>query len=659
MKSQNLELESISTTQISDDTSKTQNQTELSLPLMSSSSKPSNSLLNEKLPRLQQKFRTLHSEEDLMLSKDKRKFNKSALKRLFKYTKKEMKLLVFGQIFLLINAGAQVAIPYISGQFLDVVNKDNNSSNDLNLKGFFFIILTLLLAFSNFGKSFCYSLMSERVSISMKKELFRALLENDISFYDNKKTGELLSRLGSDIATIKWAASGNFSVFVRNIVVCIGSFVLLFTISWKLTLYVVLVIPLFAGFTIFYSFYAKRYSKLYQDIIADGSIIAEETFGNIRIVKSFSSEEKEIEHFESKMNSAYSIGFKKTLLESIFFSFILLIVNFAILVVLWYGGHLVLSNQLSNGQLASFIFYALFLASSSAAITSAITQLVTASGVCERLFELMDYVSIINNRGGIHNLQNLKGDIEFKNVSFSYPRKDEVYVLKNLNLKIKAGEVVALVGSSGGGKSTIVNLIERFYDPKIGEILIDEVDIRKYDLKALHERIGLVSQEPSLFSGTIEENIAYGLDSYTQEQLEKVTKLANCYDFIHDKNVFPKGYETLVGERGIKLSGGQKQRIAIARALIKEPKILILDEATSALDSENEYYVQKAIEGLMHQEGLTMIVIAHRLSTIINSKRIIVISEGKIIEEGKHEELIEKNGSYKNLVEKQMQGFIS
>jgi len=270
----------------------------------------------------------------------------------------------------------------------------------------------------------------------------------------------------------------------------------------------------------------------------------------------------------------------------------------------------------------------------------------------------MDYEPLIKNYGGISDIKSLKGMVEFKDVSFCYPNKQEVYVLKTLNLTIQAGEVVALVGSSGGGKTTIANLIERFYDPKSGEILIDGVDIRKYDLKALHQRIGHVPQEPSLFSGTIEENITYGLDSYTQEQVDKATKLANCYDFIHDKSLFPKGFQTFVGERGMKLSGGQKQRIAIARALIKEPKILVLDEATSALDAENEFHVQKAIEGLMHQKDMTMIVIAHRLSTIINCKRIIVICEGKIAEEGRHDELIEINGVYKNLVERQMQGFI-
>jgi len=492
----------------------------------------------------------------------------------------------------------------------------------------------------------------------MKSSLFRSLINNDVSFYDNKKTGELLSRLGSDIATVKGAASNNFSMVIRNIIVCIGSFVLLFTISWQLALYISLVIPLFASLSVFFRRAHKQLIKSYQDTIANGSIIAEEAFSNIRVVKSFSTEDKESEHFESIMKSAYNIGFKKSLTESLMISSVMLIINAAILVVLWYGGVLVLRSEMTSGELTSFVFYALFLAGSSSMVASAMTQLVTASGVCERLFELMDYEPLIKNYGGISDIKSLKGMVEFKDVSFCYPNKQEVYVLKTLNLTIQAGEVVALVGSSGGGKTTIANLIERFYDPKSGEILIDGVDIRKYDLKALHQRIGHVPQEPSLFSGTIEENITYGLDSYTQEQVDKATKLANCYDFIHDKSLFPKGFQTFVGERGMKLSGGQKQRIAIARALIKEPKILVLDEATSALDAENEFHVQKAIEGLMHQKDMTMIVIAHRLSTIINCKRIIVICEGKIAEEGRHDELIEINGVYKNLVERQMQGFI-
>lgn len=649
----NVELKSISSEEI--DSIEIINETKepsLSLPLITDQRN------NEQIhPKTKKKYRTLHTEEDLLMKKlkERPKFNKNSLFRLFLYTRKEAKLFTLGHAFLLINAGSQIAIPYISGQFLDIVSKAGNI-DDLNFKGFIFLSLTLALALSNFAKSFCFSLMSERVSIQMKKHLFNSLITHDISFFDGKKTGELLSRLGSDIATVKWAASGNFSMFIRNIIVTLGCFFILFTISWTLTLYVALIIPLFAGFSAIYSRYSKKYSRLYQDSIADSSIIAEEAFGNIRVVKSFSTEEYETSHFEEKMSSAYEFGYKKSILESFFFSLIIVLINVAVLVVLWYGGSLVLKAELSSGQLASFIFYALFMASSSTAITSAITQLITASGVCERIFELMDYIPKLQNKG---HLTDLIGSVEFRDVSFFYPNNEKVIVLQNINLKINPGEVIAFVGSSGGGKSTIVSLIERFYDPSNGKILIDGHDLKNYDLRAFHRKIGLVSQEPSLFSGTIEENIVYGLEEYNQELLDKATKLANCYDFIHDPKTFPKGYNTLVGERGVKLSGGQKQRIAVARALIKEPKILILDEATSALDAENEFQVQKAIETLMKQEGMTIIVIAHRLCTIINCKRIIVISEGKIVDEGKHEELLEKNGAYKNLIEKQIHGYIN
>lgn len=666
MLKQNLELKSLATNiGGSEEKLQTTDGNPLSLPLINQSISNRNSndsqdsflRINSK-----KKHRTLHSEEDILLKKSKEspKFRKGSLYRLFQYTKKEMKLFLLGNFFLLINAGSQISIPYLSGQFMDIVGQ-NKDASELNLKGILFLLASLSLAISNFAKSFCFSLMSEKITIKMKKDLFSALINHDVTFFDGKKTGELLSRIGSDIATVKWAASGNFSMFIRNTVVCIGSFFLLFAISWKLTLYMVLVIPFFAAFSVFYGRYVKKFSKLYQEIIADGSIIAEEVFGNIRVVKSFSTEEQETAHFNSTMENAYSVGYKKALLESIFFSIILMLLNVAILVTLWYGGSLVLNSELSSGQLASFIFYAIFMASSSTAIAAALTQLVSASGVCERIFELMDYKSLINNRGGtiLSGVKDLDGSIEFKDVTFSYPSKTQVNVLKNLSLKVESGEVVALVGTSGGGKSTIVSLIERFYDPTQGQILIDGTDLRNYDLASLHQKIGLVSQEPTLFSGTIEENIVYGVEKYTRESLDKAAKLANCYDLIHDKSLFPKGYETLVGERGVKLSGGQKQRVAIARALIKEPKILILDEATSALDAENEFQVQKAIETLMHQDGLTMVVIAHRLSTIINCKRIIVISEGRIVEEGKHEELLELNGVYKNLIEKQMHGVIA
>jgi len=276
--------------------------------------------------------------------------------------------------------------------------------------------------------------------------------------------------------------------------------------------------------------------------------------------------------------------------------------------------------------------------------------------VAEQVFELMDYKSKVNSSGGKTN-SDFKGKIEIKGVNFNYPTKAEVLVMDNVNLKIDSGDVVAFVGASGSGKSTIVSLIERFYDVNSGVISIDGEDLKDVDLRWYHNNIGYVSQEPSLFSGTIEENVTYGLTEYGKDDIDKALKMAHAYDFVMNEKQFPQGLQTVVGERGVKLSGGQKQRIAIARALIKDPKILIFDEATSALDAESEFQVQQAIDTLIKEGNKTVIIIAHRLSTIINCPRILVVQSGRIVEEGTHRELLDKNGIYKALIERQLSGF--
>eukprot|EP01017_Pseudomicrothorax_dubius_P008213 TRINITY_DN12672_c0_g6_i1.p1 TRINITY_DN12672_c0_g6~~TRINITY_DN12672_c0_g6_i1.p1 ORF type:complete len:347 (+),score=70.58 TRINITY_DN12672_c0_g6_i1:489-1529(+) len=327
--------------------------------------------------------------------------------------------------------------------------------------------------------------------------------------------------------------------------------------------------------------------------------------------------------------------------------------NGCIIVVLYCGGTFVINGEMSTGDLGSFIMYTLSIGVSSASTTAMLGNVVSSMAACDRVFELIDYAPKINAKGG-KTLTELNGEISFKEVEFTYPTKSEVQVLKNFNLDIKKGEVVALVGSSGSGKSSIVGMLQRFYDVQSGAITIDSTNLRDLDLVWFHSNIGYVAQEPSLFSGSIEENIAYGVDKYTREDLDRITRMANAYDFIHNTAQFPEGYRTVVGERGVKLSGGQKQRIAIARALMKQPKILIFDEATSALDAESEYQVQSAIDSIISMSNTTVIIIAHRLSTIINCQRILVLNQGQIVEEGTHSALVAKNGVYRQLIERQL-----
>jgi ATP-binding cassette, subfamily B (MDR/TAP), member 9 len=640
---------------------------ELSQPLKSEfrhrkiGSEPStdDSFISEDDPKVrEQSFRTLRSEDEISNKNKKPKLKMANLRRFMRYTFSEWRLFLLGNVFLLLTTSTSIYIPYLSGQLLDTISKENDENN-LNEKGILFLAICSTTTIAVFFRSLCFNLMSERVTVKMKNEVFSKIVNNDIEFFDCKKTGELISRLDSDIATVKWSASGNFSELLRNLIACIGSFALLFSLSWKLTLITLGIVPVFAGAAVVYSRYSTKLKKIYQDIIADSSIIAEECFSNIRTVKSFSSEDVEEKHFQLKMNEAYKIGKRDSLLMGFFFSFLTFTVYAAILSVLWFGGHLVQQKELTLGQLASFIMYSLWMGGSTTGVSHSISALVTATGVMERLFEIMDYQPRINSKGGsvIPTDNKFKGEIEFQNVDFFYPSKPEVKVLDNFSLKIKAGEVVALAGISGGGKSTVISLLERFYDPTSGEILIDGTNIKDFQLKMLHQKIGFVAQEPVLFSGTIEENICYGLDSYSYDELIHAVKLSNAFEFIHDKHKFPQGFKTLVGERGVKLSGGQKQRVAIARALVKKPKILIFDEATSALDAESEYQVQASIEKLMNEGNMTLIIIAHRLSTIINCGRIIVLCDGKIAEEGKHSDLIKKSGVYKNLIERQMQNF--
>lgn len=393
--------------------------------------------------------------------------------------------------------------------------------------------------------------------------------------------------------------------------------------------------------------------------MADTSVIAEECFSNIRTVKSFSSEEQEISHFRAKSNEASRTAFKRAIATGLYRGLTDMMTNIGTIAELWFGGYYIINGDMTSGELVSFLIYSNTYAGSSSSLSDAITSIVVASGVAETLFDLMDYKpNIINpkkNNQQFYSQQTFEGKIQFINASFSYPSKDSVKTLDGLNLEINPGETVAICGASGGGKSTIISLIERFYDLREGVLLINGKDIKEYDLAFLHSNIGFVSQEPVLFSGTIEENIVYGVPEYTKSELYEAARLANAYNFITDISIFPEGFNTMLGERGITLSGGQKQRIAIARALIKKPKIIIFDESTSALDADSEHQVQISIHNLIQQGDKTVIIIAHRLSTIIDCKRIIVLSQGKIVEEGDHETLVRKNGFYKGLIEKQMQ----
>ena len=401
----------------------------------------------------------------------------------------------------------------------------------------------------------------------------------------------------------------------------------------------------------------RENAKKVRTAVADANSSASEAFVNIRVIKAFSTEEKEYKSYQDRLENTYKLE-----IYSLFLSLGVFVIRVSLgfgglLYLIWLGGNLVTQGEMTAGDLSTFIMCGLNASRGFNSIDRIIKRCAESLGACDRIFEVLDYQPRINRSSTDgKSKESLSGDISVKDCSFAYPTKNDVTVLKQLNVDIHSGETIALVGASGSGKSTFTSLLQRFYDTTKGEVQVDGENIIKYNLKWLHQQVGYVPQEPSLFSGTIEENITYGVDKYTKEDLVHAIEMSNA-TFIYDKQQFPLGLETKVGERGTKLSGGQKQRLAIARAVIKNPKILIFDEATSALDAESEHQVQKAIDLLMQEGGKTLIIIAHRLSTIINCKRILVFDQGNIVEEGSHKALLEKGGTYKNLVERQLAGF--
>ncbi|EGR29961.1 hypothetical protein IMG5_145100 [Ichthyophthirius multifiliis] len=588
--------------------------------------------------------------------KKKKKFNWSNYIRLLWYLKKQYKLVLIGYFYVILQSITQIYIPSFSGKLLDATTHEFSMKN-LNDIALYAILLYLLNSTSAFFRTCIFNVIGEKIVNELKNECFEKFILNDISFHDKQLSGELVSRLQIDIMSSKSAVSSNMSNGIRNIFICIGNSIMLFKISKSLFCIIILLIPIFLIISGVYGRYLRKITKHYQDQSAKVNANISECLQNIKTVKAFSSELKMIDKFKNILQDQYNLGFKKSKSNGLYSGAISFVTNIATLSVLWLGGYLVLTkNKLTSGELASVILYTNSLADSSASISSSFTKIVTASASMSRLFKMIDKQPKVKIQGGLQ--VDFQGKIQFKNVDFYYKFRKNQPVLNELCLEILPGERVAFVGQSGCGKSTIIKLLERFYDVKKGEILIDNINIKDIDIVYLRQKIGYVSQEPLLFQGSIEENITYGLrGAYTQQQLDQACKLGHCYDFIHNEKLFPQGFKTIVGESGSKLSGGQKQRIAISRALILQPRILIFDEATSALDAESEFQVQQAIEQLMKQKNdMTIIMIAHRLSTIVNCNKIVVLNKGKVAEIGTHKALLQKKGQYKQLFERQLSG---
>jgi len=580
-------------------------------------------------------------------------FKKGA--RLFDYLGKQKWTFAIGLIFLVLSAGVGLLFPMMSGKMFGMLGSSDKTQMIENLKKLDNIGLTLLLilvvqGFFSFGRVFMFTRVTESLLESLRNKAFERLIKKPMSFFSKNQSGELSSRLATDLNVISEAFTMNIAEVIRQSIVGIGGLIIIMTsTNFAVSKWFLIIIPPLSILAILFARKIRNYSKQFQDKIADANVIVSESITGITNVKSFTNEAYEINRYEKQTSDIKRFGLLYGTFRGAFFAFVITCIFGAIFFMLYKMLQLNAQGIISGEEFGKFMMLALFVSGSLGGLPEQIASIQRALGATDRVFEIIDE-DIENVLAQNQTAIQPHGKIELQQINFSYPSRENFEVLKDISFTANAGDTIALVGSSGSGKSTIANLILRFYNPIKGQILFDGQNINEIDLTLLRQQIAYVPQEVILFAGTIAENIAYGKVGATQQEIEEAAKKANAFDFI---NTFPEKWNTLVGERGIQLSGGQRQRIAIARAVLKNPAILILDEATSSLDSESEGLVQDALDKLML--GRTSIVIAHRLSTIKEANKIVVLHKGVIVEEGTHQELLEiENGFYVKLSKMQM-----
>ncbi|MBN8468838.1 ATP-binding cassette domain-containing protein [Corallococcus exiguus] len=567
-------------------------------------------------------------------------------RRILSLARPEARRLSAGVLFLFIGSGLSLLFPQAIRLIIDEALGARDQAL-IDRATLWMTVIFAITAVANALRYYFFTSAGENVVQALRERLFSHLVSQEVAFFDNSKTGELVTRLGADTAVLQQSVSGNIAMALRSGAQVLGGVALLFYTSPTLTLLMLTVVPPVVVVAMVYGRRMRLTSRRVNDEHAASNAVAEEIFVGIRTVRSFAAERHEGGRYSVALAKALALARRRTQLSAIFIGGSTFGGFIAGSLVLWYGSRLMLRGDLSIGSLTSFLVYTTLVSMSVSGLTDLWADFMRASGSAERVFDLLDRKPGMPISGG-ERIDPLQGHVEFQSVRFAYPTRLDAPVLRDLNLAIQPGEVVAIVGPSGAGKSTIAGLLARMYDPQGGSLLLDGRDLRTVDPEWLRQQIGVVAQEPMLFSGSIFDNIRYGRLDATEAEVEAAARAANAHDFICR---FPDGYGTSVGERGVQLSGGQKQRVAIARAILKDPRLLVLDEATSALDAESEHLVKDALERLMR--GRTTLIIAHRLSTVLGADRVLVLEGGQVVQSGSHASLMEQEGLYRRLVERQ------
>jgi ATP-binding cassette subfamily B protein len=579
--------------------------------------------------------------------KDKVKVDKQGLKKalkIFQFVIPYKWTFITGMVFLLLSNLTTMSFPLLIGQMTKVIEgKSNYHINEVTL--FFFAVL-IIQAILSFLRIYTFAQVSEKAMRDVRKTLYAKIITMPIFHFEKRRVGELMSRITSDITQLQDVLSITLAEFFRQVFTLVGGIALITYLSWKLTLFMLATFPVLVVAAIVFGKFIRKISKKSQDELAATNIIVEETFQSIQAVKSFTNESYEVNRYTSSLNRVIEAALKAATMRGAFVSFVIFALFGGIVGVVWYGAALVAQGDMILADLLTFIFYTAFIGGSVGGLGDIYAQLQKTIGSSDRILEILQDPSEIDLVSQASTKAIEFGKISIEDLHFSYPSRPSVEILKGISIDIEPGQKIAIVGTSGTGKSTLAQLMMRFYEPNAGQIKLNGRSIQEYSVSDWRGMLALVPQEVLLFGGTIRENIAYGKPGASQEEIEFAAEQAFAKEFIES---FPEKWDTMVGERGVKLSGGQRQRIAIARAILRDPKFLILDEATSALDSESEKWVQSALEELM--KNRTSLIIAHRLSTIRSADQIIVMEEGKILEQGNHESLMKiKNGVYRNMV---------